>query len=335
MLSYAFNILKEDKFQEIGEEDFDFIGDMFAALLIQAISHQLKIGLSKEYVLQEENIQGIKGKVNISESVKTLSMIEKKMVCEFDEFTENIYLNQIIKATGMLLIRSKEINKHYKSKLRKLFLFFNNVDLLEINRIDFNKVVINRNNKNYELIINLCYLIIDGLIIDDKGRRIKFRKNLNHDHMYYLYEKFVLNYFKRHHKYLNPQSTQIKWSASSDNEMSLQMLPNMYTDIVLHGNTQILIMDTKYYRNSLSKRYNENKFHSANLYQLYAYVSTLQLNSDRVVSGMLLYAKTDHEETIDENLVINGHNISFKSLDLNQEFKYIKMNLDLIAENLF
>ncbi len=334
MLTYAFNILRDEKFQEIGEEDFEFVGDMFAALLIQATSNQLKRGLSKQYVVQKETIQGIKGKLNISDSVKTLSMIEKKMVCEFDEFTENIYLNKIIKSTSMLLIRSKEVSKHYKGLLRKQMLFFNNIDLIEVTSIDFNKVVINRNNKTYELILNLCYLIIEGLLVDQKGSGIKFRKYLNDDQMYNLYEKFVLNYFKRHHSYLKPRSTQIKWKASSDRDTSLSMLPSMYTDIVLHGNDEILIIDTKYYTNSISKKTSGDTFHSGNLYQLYAYVSTLQLDSYKNVSGMLLYAKTDTDGDLDEKILVNNFDMWFKTLDLNQDFKNIQANLDSIACNI-
>lgn len=334
MLSYAYNILREEKFQEIGEEDFEFVGDMFAALLIQATSNQLKRGLSKDYILQEETILGIKGKLNVSESVKTLSMIEKKMVCEFDEFTENIYLNQIIKSTSMLLIKSKEVSKHYKASLRKQMLFFSNVDLIEVKNIDFSKVVINRNNKTYELIINLCYLIIEGLLIDERGSGIKFRKYLNDDQMYNLYEKFVLNYYKRHHSYLKPRSTQIKWQASSDSESSLRLLPTMYTDIVLHGKDHTLIIDTKYYTNSISNKVIGDTFHSVNLYQLYAYVSTHQLESDNNVSGMLLYAKTDTDSSLDESIVINNHKMYFKTLDLNNDFITIRKDLDGIADQL-
>lgn len=44
------------------------------------------------------------------------------------------------------------------------------------------------------------------------------------------------------------------------------------------------------------------------------------------------YAKTDEEDTIDENYLMSGNTIAVKTLDLNQEFSLIKARLDSIAD---
>lgn len=337
MLSYVFNILEQEKYEEVGSEEFDFIGDLFAELLYRAVSNQLKRGLAKEYILKNEAVHGVKGKLKITESIKRLSMIEKRMVCEFDDFSENIYLNQIIKATVSLLISSKNIDKKYKSKLRKSMLFFDNVDLIDYKSINFNKVHINRSNKTYELLINLCYLIINGLIIDDKTNGLIMRKHINNEQMYNLFEKFILKYYIKHYPELNPSTTRVQWITNRQNS-SIELLPNMITDIVLYGTNKTLIIDTKYYQKVLSGQYEIKKYRSDHVYQMYAYVSTMQLTYDEEigmssnnVSGMLLYAKTDTVDSLDENVNINNVNITFKTLDLNTDFLYIKKELNDIA----
>ena len=329
MLSYSFKILEQDQYQEIGEEYFDFIGDMFAEILSQGVSSLLKRGLSKEYILKEEALHGIKSKLNVSESVKTLSMIKKKMVCEFDEFSENILLNQIIKTTSMLLIKSKEVSRKSKVKLRNSMLFFDNVDIIDVQEINFKNLHFHKNNKTYELLMNLCYLILEGLLIKENGEGLNLRKHINDSQMYSLYENFVLNYYKRHFPELKPRGRELKWNASSDLETSLSLLPNMYTDITLHGKNKTLIIDTKYYTNSMTDR---NTLISNNIYQIYAYVSTLQQQSNKKVSGMLLYAKTDTDTPLDDHLTMNTLDISFKTLDLNMNFKDIKKQLNSIPK---
>ena len=57
----------------------------------------------KKYHAQIKECNIIKGKVLITESLKTLDFLNQKWVCNFDEFTNNILENQIIKYTLYLL----------------------------------------------------------------------------------------------------------------------------------------------------------------------------------------------------------------------------------------
>jgi 5-methylcytosine-specific restriction enzyme subunit McrC len=54
-----------------------------------------------------------------------------------------------------------------------------------------------------------------------------------------------------------------------------------------------------------------------------------------MVSGLLLYAKTDEAITPDCSFVMDGNKISVKTLDLNVEFKLIATQLDQIVEEHF
>jgi len=50
MLSYAFNSLNHEGFQNVAKEEFENIQNMFAAILSRGVNLQLKQGLYKEYV---------------------------------------------------------------------------------------------------------------------------------------------------------------------------------------------------------------------------------------------------------------------------------------------
>lgn len=334
MLSYTLTNLSQEQFQDVGKEKFDFVGDLFAEILYISVSRQIKQGLIKDYKTNKELVHGVKGKLNISDSVKKLSMINKSMVCEYDVYTENILLNQIIKTTAYILIRSKDIKKPYKDKLKKTLLFFSSVDYVKVDNINFNTLKLNKNNKNYQLIINVCYLIIKGLLMDTSGSEIKFKKYIDSDQLYNLFENFVLKYYQKHYPELKPKRSFLNWQTKENDSNNLALLPIMKTDIELHGKEKILIIDTKYYKNSLIQSNFRQTYRSNHIYQIYSYVSTMQLKTDKTVSGLLLYAKTDSEDKIDQNTSLNNFDISFKNLDLNQDFVNIKTELNKIAERI-
>ena len=70
------------------------------------------------------------------------------------------------------------------------------------------------------------------------------------------------------------------------------------------------------------------------MYQIFAYVKNKDIKHDGSVSGVLLYAKTDEEEMLDQNYLMSGNKISVKSLDLGADFEEISEKLDEIAENI-
>ena len=193
-----------------------------------------------------------------------------------------------------------------------------------------------RNNKNYEMLINICYFVLDGMLqTTDKGNYKMM--TFSDEHMHRLYEKFVLEYFKRHHSYLSEvRAAQVKWNLATDTEESMiRFLPAMQTDIFLRYKEKVLIIDTKYYGNSMQKQYDKVTIHSGNMYQIFTYVKNQDVENNGRVSGMLLYAKTEEAITPDCSFVIGGNKISVKTVDLNKEFKLIAAQLDKIAEDYF
>ena len=112
----------------------------------------------------------------------------------------------------------------------------------------------------------------------------------------------------------------------------------MKPDLVLEYNSCALIIDAKFYENIMHV-YNGFKTHwSDNLYQIFSYVKNMDANrncADPHVSGMLLYAKTDESDDIDDSYTICGSSIVVKTLDLNVDFSEIQKQLDAIVREYF
>lgn len=327
MLSYAFQILNEREYKSISTEEFENSADLCAAILIKGVTSQIKRGLRKEYILNTEETSLIKGKIDISNSIKQQSFINRKMVCSYDEFSVNSYLNKIIKTTMLLLLRS-DINVGRKKELKKLLLYFVEVDVLPIRNINW-KVQYNRNNQSYQMLISICYLIIKGLLQTTSNGSTKLLDFFDEQRMYRLYEKFILEYYKKEHPRLKVSASQIPWAL--DDDIS-DMLPIMQSDIMLRYGEKTLIIDAKYYAHTMQIQYNTQTLHSNNLYQIFTYVKNFDRDLTGNVSGMLLYAKTD-ENVLPKNIYkMSGNMIVVETLDLSVDFTLIKKALDDIAD---
>lgn len=74
MLAYAFQVLNEDSYAQVATEEFEYVCDLFAAILAKGIANQIKRGLGREYVGKTETISLPTGKINVSASVRQQTM---------------------------------------------------------------------------------------------------------------------------------------------------------------------------------------------------------------------------------------------------------------------
>ena len=329
MLAYAFQVLNENGYKNIETEQFDNVGELCAAILSKGVSLQLKRGLGKEYVSETEPLSSLRSKIDIAESIKTQSMLRKQLVCIYDDFTVNSYMNRIIKSTMELLIRS-DITKSRKKELRKLLVFFGEVEPLNIYDINW-QLQYNRNNQSYRMLISICYLVVKGLLQSNTSGGTKLMDFLDEQRMCRLYERFILEYYRKEHPEIRASASQIPWQLDDDFGF---MLPVMQTDIMLSKGNTTLIIDAKYYGHTAQEQYGVHTLHSGNLYQIFTYVKNKDAEygeQPHNVSGMLLYARTD--ESVQPNNVyhMGGNKISVQTLNLNCSFNEIASQLDGIV----
>ena len=335
MLSYAFKVLNEQGYKNIATEQFDNTAELCAAILTKGIAFLLKRGLGKEYIPQVETLSTLRGKVEVTDSVKGRTMLKKQLVCSYDDFSINSYMNRIIKTTAELLLHA-DISKTRKKELRKLMVYFKDVDELDVHTINWH-IQYNRNNQTYRMLISICWLLVKGLLQTNSDGSTRLMDFLDEQRMCRLYEKFILEYYKREFPLLNASASQIPWAL--DDGIG-DMLPAMQSDITLSNGNDVLIIDAKYYPASgnTQVQYDKHTLHSGNLYQIFTYVKNKDAEfgeTPHKVSGMLLYAKTEEAIQPDSSYQMSGNKISVKTLDLNTEFAAIAAQLNAIVKEHF
>lgn len=250
MLSYAFQVLNEQGYKNIATEQFHNTAELMAAILERGIAVQLKRGLGKEYIPKTEALSSLRGKIDIAESIKTQTVLRKQLICAYDEFSVNGTMNRIIKSTVELLLRSN-ISKPRKKNLRKLMVYFGEVDLIDLYTVNWN-VQYNRNNQTYRMLISICYLVVKGLLQTNSDGSTRLMDFLDEQRTCRLYEKFILEYYKKEFKQLTVNASRIPWQLDDDVD---NMLPVMQSDIMLQHDEQVLIIDAKYYEHSTQVQY--------------------------------------------------------------------------------
>lgn len=293
MLSYAFQVFNEQGYKKIATEEFHNTAELCAAILAKGIASQIKRGIGKEYIPQTEALSCPRGKIDIAESVKKQTMVKKQLICIYDDFSVNSYMNRIIKSTMELLLRSG-ISKIRKKELHKLLVYFRDVDILDIYSINWD-IQYNRSNRTYRMLISVCCLVVKGLLQTSSDGSTKLMDFLDEQRMCRLYEKFILEYYRKEFPEIQTNAAQVPWDLDDSFD---ELLPVMQSDIMLTCEDKVLIIDAKYYSHTTQTQYDTHTLHSNNLYQIFTYVKNMASKfTDRLdeVSGMLLYARTDED----------------------------------------
>lgn len=333
MLAYAFKALNEDGYKDVATEEFNNVAELCAEILIRGVNIQVKRGLGREYITETDTLSGIRGKINISESIKTQVMLRKQMVCSYDEFSVNTYKNRIIKTTMFYLLHA-DIDKARKKELKKLLVFFADVDELDVHTINWSQQY-DRNNQTYRMLVSICYLVLKGLLQTTSNGSVKLMDFIDEQRMCRLYEKFILEYYNTEFPEIRAEASQIPWMLDDDNR---DMLPLMKSDITLTYGSQVLIIDAKYYSHTTQTQFDVHTLHSNNIYQIFTYVKNKEAelkDQAHEVSGMLLYAKTDEEIYPKNQYRMSGNKISVKTLDLSGDFTSIEEQLCRIVKDHF
>lgn len=176
--------------------------------------------------------------------------------------------------------------------------------------------------------MHVCRLIYDNLLVDEKTGKAKFRDFLRDEAaMARLFERFVYNFYLREQSQFQVKSERIWWQDVVGKEDHMRYLPTMKTDVSLTSDERYIVLDTKYYVNTLQTYYTSQTIHSGNLYQLFAYLKNLTIMqaNGREVEGVLLYPTVS--KSLDLEYRVQGHRVRVATLDLNTEWKQIRERL--------
>ena len=247
--------------------------EIFISMFLCELEALVKKGIKSDYVALEDNLNFLKGKLNINEQIKRNSVHKERFYVGYSEFLSDIKINRIIKTTLKFLYKKSNSSKN-QQKIRELLFIFDEVLECEDYKNFFAKLVINRQVKHYEQTLLWCKIFLLGnSFTPHKGDDLAFALLFD---MNALFESYVGDFIKK------------KFSGTilQHSEKHLVEYPKSFKlrpDIFLKGK---FIADTKW---KIVK--SRDDISQADLYQLYAYGKKYECGK-----LYLIYPKIDEVE---------------------------------------
>lgn len=333
LLCYAWNRLEERDLVSVSTIDTIDILDLFAKVLKNGLQHLMKRGLDRGYIICAEDTRSPRGKFKIDPSLKRNLLIKAQVHCEYDDLRHNILHNQILKTTIHTLIYIEEIDEGLRDALMELYRKLHEIEVVRLDDSIFSRVQLNRNSAFYDFLIKICEIIYHNLLISENSGETYFRDFLRDERqMAHLFEEFIRNFYRIETPEYKVGREDIFWDAEPLDETSASYLPKMITDISIEREHSKVLIEAKYYKETLIKHYDSEKIHSGNLFQLFGYLKNLETKGEvnKNCTGILLYPTVEKDVSL--NYFMHGHKIMIRTINLNKDWKTIHSDLIELLE---
>ena len=280
--------------------------EVFIENYIEEIKKIIRSGLKSQYVNRQENLNFMKGKVVNSLNFKYNHSNKARFYCAFDEFSENMVYNQLIKST---LIKLNRVSKsHYnRTNIIQILHHFESVSESEDHISDFRKV--GENNRlflNYKqaiswsevFLMNKSFTNFSG---NSRNIAILFpMERIFEDYIGYL----MKNYADGHEIKTQDKSYYLVSNHKNNEKFGLK------PDIVAtnESNQEQIIFDTKWKLIDETKGNKNYNISQADMYQLYAYGKKYDLKNGFPTEPklVLLYPSNPNFQKPIDNFIYEG-----------------------------
>ena len=265
----------------------DALPDVLALALASAARRAFSRGILHGYRTEESAQNTVRGRIRFDEQIRRRFGILLPVELRYDEFTNDILENRMVKSAVMRLVNMQPRSKQARSGLGWLAAMLEDISLIEFPPSDVPQVEFNQVNGHYRQVVALSRLVLMHSMFEaNRGslRATGFLMDMNQ-----VFQEFVtvaLREELRLSERVFCSDTQLKGNRriwlDEDRQVSLQ--PDLtWWD----GSKCMFVGDAKY------KRVNVASTPNADLYQLLAYVTALDLPG-----GMLIYAQGESDDMV-------------------------------------
>jgi 5-methylcytosine-specific restriction enzyme subunit McrC len=333
LLCYAWNRLPEADFIDVDAIPENDLPNLLAKMLIGGVRRLFRQGIDRNYITESLDTRNIRGKLDLSHSIKRLLLHIPAGVCHVDTLHRDVLQNRIIRTTVGRLCRASGIDGKLQHQLRLIERQLRDISIIDLRRDSFRRVQLHRNNRFYRFLLNVCELCFLSLLADETSgswRFVDFERD--EGKMGEMFQDFVYHFYRIEQREFSVRSERFDWSTTDSTPGSIPLLPTMTTDVCLQSHSRKIVIECKFTKHPLQSNYGKTSVRSDHLYQLYAYLRNLESRGglNMHCDGLLLYAAVDG--AIDFTFHTGGHWVRVYALDLNRTWQQIKAELLALLE---
>lgn len=198
LLCYAWGVSDQlDKVKVDGEKCHS-LENLLSMVLFNACDRLLRQGLLRAYRFEEQEVEGVRGKLNLAETLKSGKHLNGRTICQIDELTQDVVINRVIFSTLKRLMRIEGIDEDIRASLRKTLAKFPHIEEIRVTEGLLGRLLQHRLSGFYKLVLNICRLIWDSTLpCKDKDGRLEFLDFTEDDfRMNCIFERFLMNFCK-------------------------------------------------------------------------------------------------------------------------------------------
>ncbi len=321
LLSYVWDVDWEMEWSSINAEKSGDALNLLTRILATSTDRIIRRGLDRGYKEVSEELYGVRGRIDIANTIKRNGFASGKLTCGYEELDHSVLHNQIIKTMLINLASANGLDKDLREEVLDLTHRLRDVEPIELNQNIFSKVRFHSNIRSYRLPISVCKLIYDQLLPSQTTGKFEF-VNIADEKLFRIFEKFIFNFYKRHLNktiYTSIKKERLGWQETSFEGGIDDFLPSLETDVSLFNATNKLVIECKFYETAIQTRKfgeidKKKSFISAHINQLFVYLKNLEIKDKSILSGMIIYP--ENGEKIDSTYNIQGHKVQIKTINL-------------------
>jgi 5-methylcytosine-specific restriction enzyme subunit McrC len=141
-----------------GGEELDYLAGRLARLL----GERAAAGLHRAYTERAERGPFLQGRLDVAAQVRELRE-KAHLHCTYEEFTPDVPLNQLPKATAQLALRSPLLDERVRGALRRVLEAYTTVSDIAVGPESFVAAACDRLSEPYRPLLDLCRLLVASL----------------------------------------------------------------------------------------------------------------------------------------------------------------------------
>ena len=317
LISYALGVTR------FRTEDFAFgeAPDLVEAIIpgfVAQVRRAFRGGLLHGYRVEEDTLHGVRGRIRFDDQIRDRYGIFPPVEVRYDEFTEDIELNRLIKAAIIRLGRMRIRSGSARVKLRNFDRLLGQVAEVEYPRGAIPDVSFDRLNRRYEPAIRLAQLILRSTSIELRrgaARASSFLVDMNK-----VFEDFMVTALRDTLRVTERDFPQ----GGAGRRMRLDRAGKVALQPDLswwEGGRCVFVGDLKYKKT-------DHGVPNADLYQLLAYTIAADLSG-----GLLIYAQGEGDPTV-HTIKHVGKEIKIMSVDLSGSPEQVLADVGRIASRI-
>ena len=309
---------------ELRDEPFSFtdaetLVEALAPALVGAARRAFGRGLLHGYRTEEEALHSVRGRIMVAEQVRRRFDIPLPVEVRYDDFTDDILPNRLVKAAAAVLGAMHIQDEHARDGLRWMDATLGNVSLVRFSPSDIPPVTFDRLNEHYREVVQLSRLILRYRAFEMGRGGIRangFLMDMNE-----VFQGFVTRALRESLRVSDRtlrSDQDLPTRLTLDDRRRVHLKPDLsWWD----GSACTFVGDAKY------KRVRDERVPNADLYQMLAYVTALDLPG-----GLLVYAQDESKPVIHE-IRNSARRIEVVAVDLSGTLDDIRASIAGIARN--